>query len=77
MTQTPMAVSPPGWKASFGLIRKINEEGSTVLFVEQNVFKAMSIAHEAYVLENGRIVLSGPAAEMKNNPRVKEAYLGG
>jgi branched-chain amino acid transport system ATP-binding protein len=44
---------------------------------EQNAYKAMSIAHTPYVLENGRIVLSGKAGELRDNPRIKEAYLGG
>jgi branched-chain amino acid transport system ATP-binding protein len=57
-------------------IRKVNAEGVTVLLVEQNVAHALSLAQTAYVLENGRIVLHGPAADLADNPHVKRAYLG-
>lgn len=60
----------------FRMIKKINQEGVTVLLVEQNVKHTLSICHRAYVLENGRIVLEGTGAELLNNPHVKEAYLG-
>ncbi|HBZ51941.1 MAG TPA: ABC transporter ATP-binding protein, partial [Erysipelotrichaceae bacterium] len=59
------------------IIKTINkEEGVTVLLVEQNATKALSIADKAYVLETGKITVSGNAKEVANNPRVKEAYLG-
>jgi branched-chain amino acid transport system ATP-binding protein len=77
LDEPSMGLSPALVESIFAIIRRINEDGTTVLLVEQNAYKAMSIAHDAYVLENGRIVLSGPASELKNNPRVKEAYLGG
>ena len=48
----------------------------TLLLVEQNAHMALKIAHRGYVLENGRMVLEGPAAELAKDPRVKEAYLG-
>ncbi len=60
----------------FDMIRKINQEGTTVLLVEQNVRQTLTIGHRAYVLENGRIVLEGTGEELLNNPQVKEAYLG-
>ncbi|HCJ37660.1 MAG TPA: ABC transporter ATP-binding protein, partial [Erysipelotrichaceae bacterium] len=61
----------------FDIIKTINkEEGVTVLLVEQNATKALSIADKAYVLETGKITVSGNAKEVANNPRVKEAYLG-
>lgn len=60
----------------FGMIKKINQEGMTVLLVEQNVKHTLTICHRAYVLENGRIVLEGTGEELLNNPQVKEAYLG-
>jgi branched-chain amino acid transport system ATP-binding protein len=77
LDEPSMGLAPTLVKNVFEIITRINKEGTTILLVEQNAYKAMSIAHEAYVLENGRIVLSGPASELKNNPRVKEAYLGG
>jgi branched-chain amino acid transport system ATP-binding protein len=61
----------------FATIKEINSEGRTILLVEQNAFAALKIATKAYVLEVGAIVLSGSGAELLENPRVKEAYLGG
>ena len=61
----------------FGRIKSLNEEiGTTVLLVEQNARRALQIADHAYVMENGRIVLEGPAAELASNPDVQEFYLG-
>lgn len=57
-------------------IVRLNQEGLTVLLVEQNARKALSIAHRAYVLETGRITLQGPAEELLNDEEVKRAYLG-
>ena len=61
----------------FEIIRKINNDGKTVLLVEQNAFAALSIAHYAYILEVGRVVLEGPGKKLLEDPKVKEAYLGG
>ena len=60
----------------FATIREINAQGTTVLLVEQNALQALSIAHRAYVLQTGRVVLSGPADEVKENESVRKAYLG-
>ena len=61
----------------FGRVKSLNEEiGTTVLLVEQNARRALEIANHAYVMENGRIVLEGPAAELASNPDVQEFYLG-
>jgi len=60
----------------FDLVRKINEEGITVLLVEQNVRHALHLAHRAYVLETGRVVLEGEGDELMDNEHVKKAYLG-
>jgi branched-chain amino acid transport system ATP-binding protein len=57
-------------------IRTLNQNGLTVLLVEQNVAASLKISHRAYVLENGRIVMSGSGAELLNNERVRRAYLG-
>lgn len=57
-------------------VRLISETGLTILVVEQNTVLALSVADRAYVLETGRIVLEGPASELKHNARVREAYLG-
>jgi branched-chain amino acid transport system ATP-binding protein len=61
----------------FGIIHRLNRElGATVLLVEQNARRALAIAHRGYVLESGRIVLAGSAAELADNPDIKEFYLG-
>ena len=61
----------------FDIIQKINKEGTTILLVEQNAFKAMSIANRVYILETGNVILSGNSADVINDPAVKTAYLGG
>jgi branched-chain amino acid transport system ATP-binding protein len=61
----------------FAIIHRLNRElGATVLLVEQNARRALAIAHRGYVLESGRIVLAGSAAELADNPDIKEFYLG-
>ena len=61
----------------FDIVQQINKElGVTVLLVEQNVRKSCEISNRAFVLENGRVVLSGPGVEMLENDHVREAYLG-
>jgi branched-chain amino acid transport system ATP-binding protein len=60
----------------FDAVRRINSEGTTVLLVEQNTRIALTVAARGYVIETGRVALSGPAAELREDPRVKEAYLG-
>jgi branched-chain amino acid transport system ATP-binding protein len=60
----------------FRVIGEVHEAGVTVLLVEQNVFKTLSVADRAYVLENGRIVLEGSGADLLANPHIRQAYLG-
>jgi len=60
----------------FRKVREINQDGTTILLVEQNVFNALDMAHEGYVLENGRIVLNGKSRDLLGNDYIKEAYLG-
>ena len=60
----------------FRIIREINEQGITILLVEQNIFHALSIAHKAYVLENGQVTMKGTAQEVLDNPDIRTAYLG-
>lgn len=76
LDEPSMGLSPILVSEIFDIIKKINADGVTVLLVEQNANKALSIANRAYVLETGRITISGDAAEVANNPKVKEAYLG-
>ena len=60
----------------FGIITTINKRGVAVLLVEQNITKALALAHHAYVIEQGRIVTSGSPRDLLANPKIKEAYLG-
>jgi len=71
-----LGLSPLLVQDIFNLVRKINEEGVTVLLVEQNVTKTLAMCNRAYVLENGRITLSGTGDELMSNAHVKEANLG-
>jgi branched-chain amino acid transport system ATP-binding protein len=71
-----LGLSPILVQEIFQIAQRINQEGVTILLVEQNVKQTLSICHRAYVLENGRIVLEGTGKELLNNPHVKEAYLG-
>ena len=76
MDEPSMGLSPILVEEIFHIIRDISAGGTTVLLVEQNAKKALSIADRAYVLETGNIVLSGDAKEMMNNESIKKAYLG-
>jgi len=71
-----LGLAPILVKEIFNVIKKIREEGTTVLIVEQNVKQTLSISDRAYVLENGRIVLEGTGQELLGNEHVKTAYLG-
>ena len=77
LDEPSLGLAPLLVKEIFNIILRINKEGKTVLLVEQNAFAALSIAHHAYILEVGRIVLQGTGQELLANPKVKEAYLGG
>ncbi|MEE8503953.1 MAG: ABC transporter ATP-binding protein, partial [candidate division NC10 bacterium] len=61
----------------FASLKEINQEGTTILIVEQNARLALQFAGRGYVLENGRVVLEGRSEELLTNPQVKKAYLGG
>ncbi|MFY9174707.1 MAG: ABC transporter ATP-binding protein [Peptococcia bacterium] len=77
MDEPSMGIAPLVVEEIFRTIVKLNkEQGMTILLVEQNAQMALSIAHRAYVIENGSVVLEGDAVSMKNNPEVKKAYLG-
>ncbi|HBV88224.1 MAG TPA: ABC transporter ATP-binding protein [Desulfosporosinus sp.] len=77
LDEPSMGLAPLVVSDIFKVIQEINQEGTTILLVEQNVRQALKIAHYAYVLETGKIVLHGKADEVAKNPRVMEAYLGG
>ncbi|HKM00235.1 MAG TPA: ABC transporter ATP-binding protein [Mobilitalea sp.] len=76
MDEPSMGLSPILVEEIFDIIKEINKSGTTVLLVEQNAKKALSIANRAYVLETGNIVLQGDAKELMDNEKVKKAYLG-
>lgn len=77
MDEPSLGLAPLLVKEVFEIIETVNAEGVTVLLVEQNAFAALNVAHHAYVLEVGSIVLEGPGSELVTHPRVREAYLGG
>lgn len=76
MDEPSMGLSPLYVSEIFDIIQEINKSGTTVLLVEQNAKKALSIANRAYVLETGNIALSGDAHKLMDNEQVKKAYLG-
>jgi branched-chain amino acid transport system ATP-binding protein len=76
MDEPTMGLSPLFVDRVLDLIETINREGITVFMVEQNASLALQIAHYAYVLQTGRIMLSGPAKELLADPRIRSAYLG-
>ena len=77
LDEPSMGLAPLLVKEIFNIIKEINEGGTTVLLVEQNANMALSIADKAYVLETGRITLSGTAKELASSEAVRKAYLGG
>jgi branched-chain amino acid transport system ATP-binding protein len=76
LDEPSLGLAPKVVQNIFGAISKINEEGVTILLVEQNVHQALELASRAYVLERGGIVLAGGAKEILDNPNVKKVYLG-
>ena len=77
MDEPSMGLAPILVEQIFGIIRELNAAGTTILLVEQNAQAALSAADRAYVMETGRIVMSGAADELLASPEVKKAYLGG
>ncbi|MGZ4763210.1 MAG: ABC transporter ATP-binding protein [Ilumatobacteraceae bacterium] len=76
LDEPSMGLAPVLVEQVFETIKKVNDQGTTVLLVEQNALVALNIANHAYVLETGRISLEGPASELANNDEVRKAYLG-
>ena len=76
LDEPSLGLAPLLVKEIFNVISRIRERGVTVLLVEQNAHMALAISDRAYVLETGRVVMSGDAKEIAKNPRIKEAYLG-
>lgn len=76
MDEPSLGLSPLFVKIIFEIIQEINRQGVTILLVEQNVYQSLRIANRAYVLETGRVVLTGSGSELLNNDHVKKAFLG-
>jgi len=76
LDEPSMGLAPLVVEEIFRIIKEINNEGTTILLIEQNAYMALGIANRAYVLETGNIVLQGPASELAKNEDVKKAYLG-
>lgn len=77
LDEPSLGLAPMLVRVVFDAVREINNRGTTILLVEQNAYAALQIADRGYVLENGEIVLSGPAKDLAVDERVKKAYLGG
>lgn len=77
LDEPSMGLAPILVEEIFNIIKELNKEGTTILLVEQNADMALKIAHRAYVMENGSIVLSGTGEEIAQSDSVKQAYLGG
>ena len=77
LDEPSMGLAPLIVREIFDVIKRLNKSGTTILLVEQNAKAALNIAHHAFVLETGEIVLEGSAKDLLDNPKVKEAYLGG
>ena len=76
LDEPSLGLSPLLVEELFALIRRINAEGIALLLVEQNVMQSLEVAHRAYILENGAFVLQGNAADIRDDPNLKRAYLG-
>ena len=77
LDEPSMGLAPMLVREIFRVILRINRQGTAILLVEQNANLALEVAHRAYILETGEIILSGPASELRHHPQVMEAYLGG
>ena len=77
LDEPSLGLSPIVVTQIFDLLRELNEQGLSILLVEQNTGKALALAHQVYVMERGAIVISGKSGEILSDPRLKEAYLGG
>lgn len=77
LDEPSMGLAPLLMKNVFDALKEINQEGTTILLVEQNARMALQFSKRGYVLENGHLVLEGSASDLLNNPEVKKAYLGG
>ena len=77
LDEPSMGLAPLLVKQIFQIIKDINMAGTTILLVEQNAHMALSVAHRAYVIETGKVVMTGTPSELTRSEQIKEAYLGG
>ena len=77
LDEPSMGLAPQIIQLIFRIIREINEQGTTILLVEQNAVQALTVAHRAYVMETGKIVKTGTGKELLGDASIIEAYLGG
>jgi len=76
LDEPSLGLSPLLVEEMFALIRRLNQDGLTILLVEQNVVQSLALANRAYIIEHGTVALSGQAAELAQNPDLRRAYLG-
>jgi branched-chain amino acid transport system ATP-binding protein len=76
LDEPSLGLAPLMVETIFKTFQKINQEGKTILLVEQNVRKSLAVSQRGYVLENGKVVLEGEAEELSQNAHIKKAYLG-
>ena len=76
LDEPSLGLSPALVSTIFDIVREINRTGTSILLVEQNVFRALKLSHRAYILENGQIVAEGPSQKLLMDPQVRTAYLG-
>jgi branched-chain amino acid transport system ATP-binding protein len=76
LDEPSLGLSPLFVRNIFEIIKEINRQGTTILLVEQNVYQSLRLSHRAYVLETGRVVMTGPGPELLDNAHVKKAFLG-
>jgi branched-chain amino acid transport system ATP-binding protein len=76
LDEPSLGLSPILVKAIFDIIKEINQQGTTILLVEQNVFHSLNLSHRGYVLENGSIVLNGTGQDLLKNQHIRQSYLG-
>jgi len=76
LDEPSLGLSPLLVEELFALIERINKQGIALLLVEQNVVQSLEVAHRAYILENGNVVMNGASDQLRNDPNLKRAYLG-
>ncbi len=76
LDEPSLGLAPVMVTAMFDAIQRINRDGTTILLVEQNVFRALKLSHRGYILEDGRVVAEGPSEDLLRNPQVRTTYLG-